>query len=307
MTKSYFPLWMYGQPPIQAFANGVKVATRSQVDPVSIEGWNEVFTGRELRDLKTWHWALLHEVDHDISPDAGQPPEQLLADCHMALQVLNPQGNFMSLCVREQAASHGSPLITRFERFQGTAWSRMSSIGTTPPPHTQLIVDGVIEILASGNARIVNPFRLFEHAMTSTNAYIRILLWVTALDGVLMAIKTENFVERLCALLGSEHLVFPEVSSIKRDLRVRDLAEDLFLLRSQIAHGSTIGRKFWEVRSDLSDVLPADIYGDRQRYIQLLEEAALSIFCATVQKILINDLLDKYRHASTWKLYLKSL
>jgi hypothetical protein len=165
------------------------------------------------------------------------------------------------------------------------------------------IVDGISSIVEQGNIRTVNPIRLFEHGLVSQEPYIRILLWTTAIDGILMAVTKDRFENRLCAFLGTDSHVFPTEDGvfIKRSTVVGDVASDLFELRSELAHGRPIGKRFWELREDLRDPLNASVYGGMPRYRMLLEEAALSLLSRVLRKIILENLVSDFSSTKKWK------
>jgi hypothetical protein len=167
----------------------------------------------------------------------------------------------------------------------------------------QSVVNGVIAILETGNPRVANPIRLFEQGLISTNSYIRILLWVTAMDGILMAVKESVFVARLCSFLGAASQVFPPEDGvyIMRATTVGDVAEDLFSLRSSLAHGTAIRRRFWEPREDLRHLFSPAAYVGFPTYATLLEEAALSLLSRMLRKIIVEALVDDFSNVKKWR------
>ena len=144
---------------------------------------------------------------------------------------------------------------------------------------------------------------MFEQGLIATNPYIRIFLWATALDGILMAVTAE-ILRRIYCILGRESLVFPEADGvfIFRPIKVQDIASDLFKLRSEIAHGQKISEKFWERRDDLLPFFPLLAYGEEApRYLELLEEAALSLLGQVLHKICLKYGLSSYLEPKRWR------
>ena len=173
----------------------------------------------------------------------------------------------------------------------------------------QSVVDGVTHILQKGDPRAANPLRLFQNGLANRNPYIRILLWVTAIDGILMAVKKDLFVSRINALLGASSLVFPVEDGvfIERSITVQEIANDLFKLRSELAHGQVISRRFWEVRDDLRSLLPQTVYPGPPRYDLLLEEAALSLLTRIFRLIIFEELAEDFLDVKKWRAKLRSL
>lgn len=174
------------------------------------------------------------------------------------------------------------------------------------PAVVEAVVNGVNNILEEKDPRTSNPIRLFEQGLISANPYIRIFLWVSAIDGILMAVKEQHFIERLSALLGADSRVFPKDDGvyIDRPLSVKDVARDLFIIRSEIAHGKGIGKRFWQAREDLKILCPISAYGESPRYVTLLEEAALSLLSQILRKIILENLSGDFANVKAWKMRL---
>lgn len=268
MPRAYLPLFSVARPPLVTLSSGIQVVTRDTFSLKNLLGLEQGFKPHELKQWHEWHFALACNFGEGSSPISNSP-ETLLADAHLALQVAAPIGSILSVGIREHDDSDAPRfLMTEFEQFNGTIWSRMKGFNNIPPQTVESIANGVIGLLESTDPRLINPIRLFEHGLVSRNPYIRILLWVTAMDGIMMAEKESVFVDRLCALLGRESLVFPPTDGvyITRPLTVENAARDLFALRSEIAHGKQISKPFWEVREDLGEFLPTSAYSQPPRY-----------------------------------------
>lgn len=301
------PLNSVAEPPQLSFANGVKIVSHDGFDPPALDGWEEVFSLEDLKQLRNWHLAIAYDWNANI-PSDGRSPENRLQDTRLALQVVAPVGSFISVCIREQDDSENPRLMTtRLEQFTGTTWSRRWGFNDLPALAVENIVNGVIQLLSSKNPRTSNPIRLFEQGLISHNPYIRIFLWVTAIDSILMAVKKEKFVQRLCSFFGPAASVFtPSNDSLNWSrFLIEDLAEDLFVLRSEVAHGRVIGQVFWKERADLRPFWPWLPQLDGPRYLHLLEEAALSLVSRIFQRIILEKLAVDFADARAWRDYLR--
>ncbi len=181
------------------------------------------------------------QLEHCARYPRGTSPRTALGRCAPRPTSSGADRNKLSICIREQDSGQNPLLMTtRFEQFHGTAWSRMRGFNGMTEGEVRSVVNGVISILKKGDARTANPIRLFEQGLVSQNIYVRIFLWVTAIDGILMAVKEGLFVSRLSALLGAGSRVFPPEDGvyITRPTVVGDVAADLFVLRSEIAWSS---------------------------------------------------------------------
>jgi hypothetical protein len=304
MPRAYMPLKSVAHPPLISFSNGVRIVTRTDFMPPPLRGWEQVFRPDELKEIRDWHLAIACDCGASPVAPTTPSPESHLADARLGLQVAAPMGTFLSVCIREQDASENPLLMTtQLEQFYGTVWSRMRGFNGMTPQQIESIVNGVIFFLQSGDPRLANPIRLLEQGLVSRNNYLRVLLWVTAIDGILMAIKEQLFVQRLSAFLGAASRVFPKDDGvyIERPLSIKEVARDLFILRSEIAHGKAIGKRFWEARGDLKVLCPINAYGDSPRYVTVLEEAALSLLSQILRKIILDNLSADFANVKTWK------
>ena len=151
--------------------------------------------------------------------------------------------------------------------------------------------------------RLTNPLYLFELGLESTNGYVRTLLWVSALDALLMAGTRGLFVERLSNALGSTTLVLPKVDpGGQPSYRVREFASDLYDLRSDIAHGRTISNKFLVPRP-FTNVAGGriDSYPPNPRYSQILEECALFSLTGVLRRIFLDALVQTFSDTRAWR------
>jgi hypothetical protein len=306
LPRVYMPLNSVAEPPPLSFSNGVQIVSRDSFKPPQLVGWEEVFSLSDLKQLRNWHLAIAYDWDAN-APSDGRTPENRLQDTRLALQVAAPVGTFVSVCIREQDDSENPRLMTtRLEEFSGTTWSRRWGFNNLPAIQVEAIVNGVIRILNTNDARTINPIRLFEQGLISHHPYIRIFLWVTAIDSILMAVNKARFIQRLSSFFGPASPVFaPSNDSLDwGKFLIEDLAEDLYVLRSEVAHGRAIGETFWKERADLNTFWPWLPQNDPPRYLHLLEEAALSLISRILRKIIVEDLVLEFTNAKAWRAHL---
>ena len=129
-----------------------------------------------------------------------------------------------------------------------TVWGRLVSVPGTMPTELPVIMERIEDAIRRPIIRVQNPVYLLEHGLQATNLHIRVLLWTTGLDGLLMANNRSEFVERLHNLLGADTLIFPPDKIMNRQpkYKVSDVSGDLYDLRSEIAHGREISKRFRE-------------------------------------------------------------
>jgi hypothetical protein len=185
-----------------------------------------------------------------------------------------------------------------------TVWGRLVSVPGTMPTELPVIMERIEDAIRRPIIRVQNPVYLLEHGLQATNLHIRVLLWTTGLDGLLMANNRSEFVERLHNLLGADTLIFPPDKIMNRQpkYKVSDVSGDLYDLRSEIAHGREISKRFREKTGfkamggfDISGVFP-----DYQ-YRQVLGECAVFLLASSLKKVLLMNLLDDIASERKWR------
>jgi len=181
--------------------------------------------------------------------------------------------------------------------IKGTAlveptWARIYHLSNRDLSEFRPLLASLDKAIADNSIRIINPFRLLQNGMFSSEVYVRHLLFVAGLDALLMAGGRSNFVERLKRLLGSTSLVFPPLGyagyTPQPSYTVEGLADDMFQLRSTVAHGGKIPSKFLETVTGF----PLPGLEDRT-YSEVLCDAAIALLCAALRTVLLDPALHR--------------
>jgi hypothetical protein len=151
--------------------------------------------------------------------------------------------------------------------------------------------------------KLQNPILLLEHGMQIGNASLGSLMFVMALDMLLMAGGTAPFVERLGGFLGPQSYVFPPDSVLHRQasVRVRDVLADMFEFRNKIAHGQEIPAKPYRQRYDLLYEGGGRINDDDYGYSDLMCEGALFLLAKALRKVFVEGLIGDIREEARWR------
>lgn len=186
--------------------------------------------------------------------------------------------------------------------YYGFPWARVLRESRFAEGRVGSIAEGIEECIAKRVVRLVNAFRLLELGLQATEPYIKLLLWVVALDSLLMAITSDNFVSRLQTFLGADSLVFPASGLRHPGYTVADVAFDLYDLRCAIAHGTQIPEKYWQAPTYVSKSWQSlERYPNCARYRDLLSGCALFLLCAALRKIYIEGLVDTAADSKAWR------
>ncbi len=153
--------------------------------------------------------------------------------------------------------------------------------------------------------RIQNPILLLEHGMQTGNVHLGALMFVMALDMLIMAGEKAPFVERLGGFLGPQSFIFPPVMHRQPTVKVQDVLSDLYEFRNIIAHGQEIPISPYRQKYDLLDDRGGRINHDDYHYAELMLESALFLLARALRKISAEGLIDDVRDEANWRINLR--
>jgi hypothetical protein len=280
-------------------------------------GWGELFSQRHIRHLSKTELWIYRFFEDDAGPgsrahalameDVDNAALAFLVDCPAEL---NPTefSEITSVCEIRGHELIPSTVNLR-QPYYCFSWARVIRELRTTEDQVGLIGEGIGQCISGRVVRVVNALRLLELGLYTTEPYIRLLLWVGALDSLLMANTAENFALRLKSLLGPEAFVFPASDVLGQPgYRVADVADDLYELRSVIAHGREIPEKYWkptEFKEKPKE--PLAEYPDCKLYNGLLSGCALFLLCAALRKIYLEGLAHLVADPSRWRGFLEGV
>ena len=245
----------------------------------------------ELKTLKSSpSWLCCEFRDEAASGTKRQERAvELVRNTQIAIQIVTNTGLWDgTILVCEERGSTLNVIQTAQKpRMETTLWARMLGAQHTSLNELRCILRGVNAAFTSGIARLINPLYFLELGMESTNLHLRIFLWVTALDSLLMCGDTHHFVNRLGNFLGADSFVFPAVDGFPQPkYLVSDVAQDLYELRSIVAHGREIPKRFTEACGfkDTEDEIIVG-YEPTHQYRQLLHECAFLLLVRALTAI----------------------
>jgi hypothetical protein len=162
--------------------------------------------------------------------------------------------------------------------------------------------DGVLKAESDQIIRLMNPLVLLEHGLQIDHVYLSTLMWVMGLDMLFMACNRNEFGKRIKRFLGAATKVFPPVSlNFPFCLTVEELVDDLYDIRSEIAHGRPIPERFRKpFRPELDNEFSLSFYADTS-YSEFLRQGALRILTLSLEKIFLNNLVTEVASTSKWR------
>jgi len=188
-----------------------------------------------------------------------------------------------------------------------TPWGRITGYENVSLDEIRRVVRGVNTILRFRVPLIINSLNFLELGFGAQNPAISTFLWVSGIESLLMAGTVQNFTQRLKNVLGEQTFMLPKVDpGGQPKYRVGDMAEDVYELRSNVAHGSLINKKFLSPTT-LKNIQDRDIvaYSPPTQYLHIVRECALFLLARVLHKIFLDDCAKVANDTKAWKAKLK--
>ncbi len=147
-------------------------------------------------------------------------------------------------------------------------------------------IKGVLGFVNGPSAERRNAFILLQLGLEHFHPLIAGLLWVMGLEAIFDSANRNDFKKKLCDCLGSSTKVFPAWSAKQTDYTVEDIAIDLYILRSKLAHGVDLRKSASDPKYpvDLLETHPLPHSFEEVPYALILSEAACYLLCQVLRK-----------------------
>lgn len=286
--------------------NKVWVKKISRQQAPHFDNWSEVLSKRQIRSLnETQYWFYFQFQDEPTRPTEKQEKAlKKISSATLGCIVLTPGGNDGTLILCERWEEDWRPVT--FEHhpdFHSTRWGRMVAVDSISLSDLVSVTEGITESIDKNIVRLINPLNFLENGLQTRNIHLRLFLWVTGLDALLMAPNRKAFIERLCNFLGGSTFVFPSLALFGQPkYRVEDVAGDLYDLRSCIAHGRAIPEKYrisFGFTSNQGRLIKS--YPTDYQYRQVLVECALFLLCRALRKVFVSNLVQTVGKQKEWR------
>jgi len=264
--------------------------------------WRWALSGREMEDLKRVQWwvTLNCKADSSALNQRQQHAVEIVRYTRLAIQLVAPVGCNESTIVI--SGPHGvstahPPTMT------STPWGRVAGYENVSLDEIRRVVRGVNTVLRFRVPRIINSLNFLELGFGAQNQYISTFLWVSGIESILMAGTVQKFTERLKNVLGEKTFVLPKVEpGGQPKYRVGEMAEEVYELRSNIAHGNLIARKFL-AHTRLRNIHDKDIesYSPPTQHLHIVRECALFLLIKVLKKIFLEDCAKVANNTKAWK------
>lgn len=312
VQKAYLPLWLHLQLPDMTFGNGVSIRSLAEAEKPDVSSWGQFMSPDEMTRVSQFgRWMCLDfEVEHPHQ-GGGTPIEakasRTLANTMLALQVAAPVGCYtFDIFIQSGDTTLNLYQIDRNQILTSAACARMSGAGALSREGIEKVVNGILALIETEKPRLNTPLGLLLNGMSGGDMYVKTLLWVAAMDSILMAEKAKVFKQRLCKILGPATEVFPglEAQGVP-PYSVDDLASDIYILRNQIAHGGVILSRFLELPPVSSTRDISATYPGLLTYANVLHEASIVLLCRLLRHIILQDMLPVFIDLEQWERLLK--
>ena len=281
---------------------GISVGPAPALPNKDDEFWRWALSGREIESLRTYTtWIRLAFLDSEVSGTVRQMrAAEIVRLTRIAVQIVRPVGcpDSTILISREKAAS-AFPMAP----LTSTPWGRIVGFNNCSLVEIQKVVRGVHQAFRAKITRLINPINLLQLALESSNQYLRPFLFVCVLDSLLMAGDSNPFKRRLSNFLGEGSFALPASDFLGQPkYSIGEIAEDLYALRSVVAHGQVIPPKFLAA-TNLFNIHGAAIaaYPPNPRYIQVLQECALFTLTSVLRRIFLENRIQQVNDTAGWR------
>lgn len=287
------------------FADGISIRELSPI-PWDISIAKALISSREQDELASTHYWLCasKEVEH-VHGAVGDDLYAKSMHAMSALQMICPSGSknlFLKFAHTEQGYDNVgsrhpkelcSTLIGRITFLEDRDFAQ----------DFEAVYSMVKRAFTEKIVRFQNPILLLEHGMQIGNVNLGALMFVMALDMLMMAGEKVPFVERLGGFLGPQSYIFPPDSIMHRQpaVKVQDVVADLYDFRNIIAHGQEIPRSPYRQKYDLLDDKGGRINHDDYYYAELMLESGLFLLTGALSKISVEGLFDTVCNEATWR------
>ena len=309
------PVWAWKPRKELELPGKVRIEQIPESEKPKFKEWNQCLSGWQIKALAESDFWFRYDFQDEllkrsVSKNAAM---ELARNAVLAYQVVHPVGtdDFGSFVILCEKRPHALVIdsVSNNRRLETTRWGRMIGLEPVDANALRVVVAGVQEAFAKKVVRLQNPLYLLELGEEANNPHMRILLWVVGLDALLMACNGKTFERRLCNFLGRKTCVFPAIGGLPQPkYTLGDVVCDLYVLRSDIAHGKKIHKRFREkvCFQDVDGNL-IDGYEGSYQHGEILEEAALFLLCLALRSVFTNNLIDIVADDLRWRDHLESL
>jgi hypothetical protein len=250
--------------------------------------------GFEYEEAEKASHYLVYRYEHFPVVPPGQEikdPDAMFYAGLMALQIVKPVS---TLGFIYRGTDYGGPSINAaiqaMPPIRIAEWARLKRFDVGCLSEAITFIPRVQAALTGSSIPPKNAITALQLGMEiyAYHQYIAGLLWVMGMEAIFDSRNKNDFSNKLCNLLGPNAPAFPDWTALVSPptKTVQDIAVDLYMLRSKLAHGV-------DLRSAANDkTTPVDLlktvqlheYSQERPYSTLLSEAACYLLCRVIQR-----------------------
>ena len=292
----------------QEIAAGLEIRRLNGLERAAVERSQALLEHHDIDDVAVRGCWLCYQFENPHPADnvrhrrRQEAAIKLMLHGMYAIQILVPIGA-PNLFLLYRHTSDGLALESAQHRppYIGTAWARLAAAPASFAEDIPLVLERLHTVFQQPILRLQIPVWLLEQGLVAPDRHIRILLWATGLDGITRSGGVCAFSERLCGLLGGHTAVFASDREGRQPhYRVAEVAEDLYLLRNEMAHGLPFHEKFRKTKGflDCNGQPIAEQFAD-WRYDHVLEECAGILLCRALREVFVRNVAFDV-HTGCW-------
>ena len=261
----------------------------------------------ELRDLKeTKYWLCASKEAEHVYGSVCDDLQPKARNAMWALQIICPSGSKHNVFLDFAQTAQGYDNIGC--QPSEVLWRTLIGLTTSAEKcglaqDFEAVYYMVTRAFTEKIVRLQNPILLLEYGMKIGSPDLGTLMFVMALDMLMMAEGKPLFVERAGRFLHSQSYVFPPLTDrcLQPAVKVGDVLSDLFDLRNDVAHGKKIRKTSYREKYDLLDVNGSRINLVPYYYPYLMFDSGLFLLARSLRKVAVDNLFDEVSDNRKWK------
>lgn len=245
-------------------------------------------TGAEFEEAAGASRYLVYKHEPQVLGGTREDIKAVFYDGLMAMQVLKPVRT-LGILFYGLYTSSGTFSLQNIERrppMEPGPWALRRALDQELLKSVPSAIESIRQITSGPSAERRNAFILLQLGLEHFHPLIAGLLWVMGLEAVFDSYGKSEFKRKLCDCLGPSTPAFPGWSTQQPGHTVEEIAIDLYILRSKLAHGADLRKAASDPKFPVNllaqRALP--ISPDPVPYALLLSEAACYLLCQVLQK-----------------------
>jgi hypothetical protein len=198
----------------------------------------------------------------------------------MAIQVIKPIQTFGYIYSENNIESR--------PRMEPGPWALTKQYDAAMLSRIPEMIERIQRVTDDKKVEPINALILLQLGLEHFHPLIAGLFWVMGMEAIFNSRTRDDFKRKLCNCLGESTLAFPPWSTPGPTYTVGEIATDLYMLRSKVAHGRDLREALHDKSTpvDLTKQVQPDGFPEPTANANVLSEAACFLLCQVLQKVL---------------------